>query len=295
MKNLLLLLTTFPALVLAACSGSGGNGGGADGFGFLTLEITDAPIDHALVEEAVIWVDRITINRESSADEGDDGDDGWLTLYEGTPVEISMLELTNGITRVLLSAERLPAGEYGQIRLRVTDAHIELVNGNLYTTDDGSLHLTSQGTSGFKVFVEPPLEVRDGVDEDLLLDIDLSKTFRPVPANDPLNANTFHMHPVIRAVQLDGTGELTGVVTMNDGMGGFSPVEMASVYVLPPGETDLDDSIASTATDANGNYTVLGVPAGTVDVLARKDTLSALEPAVVIQADEVTVVDLVIE
>ncbi|TDJ74905.1 MAG: DUF4382 domain-containing protein [Planctomycetota bacterium] len=289
MKNLLLLLAATPALVLASCSSGGG---GTSGFGFLTLDATDAPIDHALVEEAVIWVDRITIHRESTAD---DSVDGWLTLYEGSPVELNLLDLTNGITRTLLSAKRIPVGEYRQLRLLVTAAHIELVNGNLYTTDDGSLHLTSQGTSGFKVFVEPPLEVRDGFDENLLLDFDLTKTFKPIPANEPLNANSFKLHPVIRAVQLEGTGELTGIVTEDDGMGGFTPVESASVYILPPGVTDLDDSIASTATNADGNYTVLGIPAGMVDVLARKDELSALAEAVVIQAGEVTVLDLVIE
>lgn len=289
MKYFPLLLAATPALALASCSGGSGD---ASGSGFLTLEATDAPIDHALVDEAVIFVDRITIHAQATAN---DNVDGWLTLYEGSPVELSLLELSNGITQTLVNAERVPAGEYRQLRLHVTDAHIELVNGNLYTTDDGSLHLTSQDTSGFKVFIEPPIVVRDGFDENLLLDIDLGKTFKPVPANDPLNANSYKLHPVIRAVQLEGTGELTGVVTMDDGTGGFTPVEHASVYVLPPGVTDLDDSIASTATDAEGNYTVLGVPAGTVDVLAKLDELSALAEAVVIQADEVTLVDLVIE
>ena len=95
-----------------------------------------------------------------------------------------------------------------------------------------------------------------------LVDFDLSKTFKPVPANDPMNANKFKLHPVIRGVNLGNAGEIRGIVTGNDGRGAQVPVAGADVFVLLPGETDRESSIASTLTDRDGNYAVLGLLEG---------------------------------
>src|SRR5206468_12017577 len=100
----------------------------------------------------------------------------------------------------------------------------------------------------------------------VLLDFDRTQTFHPVPADDPLNATRYTLHPVIHVTNLGPAGGLQGTVTQDDGSGGTIPVEAATVYVLPPGETDPSLSIASTGTDAQGAYAFLALPPGTYDV-----------------------------
>jgi hypothetical protein len=274
--------------VLASCSGGGGGGGASSGTGTLTITATDAPLDHAMVNEARIWIDAITIHREA------DAESGFLTLYEGAPIEMNLLQLNNGVVQTLVQ-EDLPAGSYRQLRLFVDRARLVLVNGNVYTTDDGTLTMPSLAQSGFKVFVDPPVQIVDAASTTLLLDFDLSKTFHPIPNNEPLDATTYSLHPVIRAANVSTTGEVRGVVTTGDGQGGFTPVEMATVYVLPPGEGDVGNSVASTFTTSTGHYALLGVAPGTYDVLATKDGLDGRVNAQVVLAGSATVVDVVVD
>jgi hypothetical protein len=267
------------------CGGSSGGGGGGGGTGTMSLSATDAPIDHTMVDEAVIRVDKIRVHPEA------DAEGGFITLYDGDPIELNLLELHNGITAELVTAD-VPAATYRQIRLHVESARLRLVNGNVYDTEDGSLHLTSQDTSGFKVFIDPPVAVISGFSTELLLDVDLSKTFLPIPADDPLEADTYSLHPVIRVANLSTSGEIRGVVGTDDESGGVVPRADATVYILPPGETDTANSIASTATEADGEYAVLGLPAGTYDVLATQADLEGRVDGVTVSVGSVTVVDI---
>lgn len=274
-------------LALSACSGGGGSGmTGGGGGGTISLSATDAPFAFDIVTEAKISVDRITILPG-------DGDDGPIVLYEGNPVELDLLALRNGVTRALVTQHDLPAGDYRQLRLRVVDARLVLTNGNVYTTDDGTIHLSSQGTSGFKVFVDPPIEVLRDHDAAVLLDFDMTHTFHPIPANDALSANRFNLHPVIHVSNLGETGGIQGHVLRDDGAGGTDPVASATVYVLPPGETDPSQAVATTGTNAQGGYAFLGLVPGTYDVRAVKEADEAAVAGVVVTVAHVTPVDVV--
>ena len=266
------------------CSDSGGGGG----VGTISVLATDAPLDHSQVSEATIRVDEIRIHADANAQ------GGFLTLYDGEPIEMNLLELNNGITQELVKAD-LPAGAYRQLRLHVESATLRLVNDNVYDTEAGTLHLTSQDTSGFKVFIDPPIVVFKALTTELLLDVDLSKTFLPTPSDDPLTATSYSLLPVIRVANLSTSGEIRGVVTTDDGLGGFVPMEAASVYIMPPGELDTLNSVASTATDVDGAYAVLGLAAGTYDVLATKDALEDRVDGAIVSVGNVTVVDLTLQ
>ncbi len=278
------------ALILSLCSCSSGGSGaqGSAGDGTLVLSVTDAPFDHSIVDEAVIDVDKIRIHADANAGSG------FLTLYDGAPITFDLLDLTNGLTQELVQAQ-VPAASYRQIRLHVASAYLKLTNGNLYTTDDGSLKLTSQDTSGFKVFVDPPVVVQAGFSTELLLDFDLTKTFKGIPANDPENATSFKLMPVIRAANLSTSGEIRGLVTEDDGAGGQIPAPNATVYILPPGETDLGNSLANTSTGADGLYAVLGLPAGSYDVVATKAALQDRLDGVVVSVGSASVADLFVQ
>jgi hypothetical protein len=253
-----------PALaLLAGCSGggSGGGGGSGDGTGTLTLLATDAPFAHDIVESASISITEVRIHGEA------DAEDGFETLYDGEPIEFDLLQLQDGVTRELFRVD-LPAGTYRQLRLVLSDARLELENGNVYTTDDGTLKLTSQATSGFKIFIDPPLEVVTDLARTVLLDFDLTKTFLPIPANDAENATRYNLLPVVHVANLSDSGVLRGRVTRDDGAGNQVPVDGATVYVLQPGELDLTNSLRTTGTRPTGGYALLGLEAGTYDVVA---------------------------
>ncbi len=284
------LILSFLALLVGSCSGSGGSdgSGGSRLEGKLVVEVTDAPISHSLVEEARITVDKVSLHQEEGAESG------FVEIFEGRPLEFDLLDLRNGAAEGLAQAV-VPAGTYGQIRIRLSDAYLRLTNGNEYSVSAGTLQLTSQGTSGFKVKVEPPVEVVSGISTSLLLDFDLTKTFKPVPANDPLTATRYHLHPVIRAANRSFAGDLRGRVGTLDGQSNLVPVEMATVLVLPPGVSDPDQSLASTATEADGSYAILALPEGVYDVRASFDLLEAVRADVPISAGSVTQVDLLLK
>ena len=284
MKNRSIACSLALAVLLAACGG----GGGGSATGILSLTATDAPIDHSMVEEALIRVDLVRAHSSAS------GESGFKEIYDGDPIELDLLDLRNGVVQELGEAE-VPAGDYRQVRLRVASAELRLTNGREYSTSDGSLHLTSQGTSGFKVFIDPPVRVLGGARTELLLDIDLTKTFLPVPADDPMNADSFQLHPVIRAANVAETGEVRGLVLAEDPPGAPTPVADATVYLLLPGEPDPANHVASTVTETDGAYAFLGVQPGHYDVAATGGGLAGRTDAVEVAAGNVSIVDVVLE
>jgi len=283
MNRILLTLALSPFL-LAACSSGNGDSGSGGGTGTISLSVTDVPFAYDVIDEATITVDRITVAPGANATSG------FTTLYEGAPITMDLFSLRDGVTMDLVDSP-LPAGDYRQFRLHVTSARLVLTNGNVYTTDDDTIHLTSQDTSGFKVFVSPPIHISDGETEEVLLDFDLSQTFLPIPAADALTATSYNLLPVVHVTNLGAVGGIQGVVTFDDG-GGPLPVEDATVYVFHPGQTDPEDSVASTGTNALGEYTVLAVAPGTYDVMAIHGVDTATVTGVVVVTGAVTTVDI---
>lgn len=249
------------SLLLSACSGGGAGASpaGSGAKGSLRVLATDKPFDHSLVEEARVTVDRVRAHVES------DAQSGFVELYDGAPFEVDLATLRNGVTRLLSSGD-LPSGTYTQFRVHLTAGTLRLVNGNEYSTAAGTLKLTSQEKSGYKILLDPGVEVVAGEEETVMLDFDLTKTFKPVPASDPANAQRFMLQPNVRAAVMSRTGNISGTITGTAGL-----LDDAVIYVMSPGEDDPEQSIASTATDATGSAVVLGLPPGTYDLLVVHD------------------------
>jgi hypothetical protein len=274
------------AFALAACGGGSGSPDSPSGFGTLELRVGDAPFAHGMVEEATIGVDTIRVRRDDASG------GGFVTLYDDVPIEIDLLALRDGVTQSLATAQ-VPAGAWDQIRLVISSAYLRLTDGDEFSTDVGNLHLTSTGTSGLKLNVDPPLQVIDGVATTVLLDIDLTKTFHAVPGDDLFNASFYQLHPVVHVVSLSESGEFRGTVTESDGAGGFVGIANATVYVLASGEPDLANALQTTATTGDGSYAVLGVMPGTYDLLAEEGSRQVRSNGHSVAAGSVTVVDFV--
>lgn len=273
---------TFALGLLAACGGGGGGGGNA-GPGSLEVLATDSPFAHEIVESADIWVREVRIR----------GGGGFTTLYDGPAVQLDLANLRNGLVRQLVQAD-LPAGSYDELRLTVERSRLELVDGDVFDSDLGSMNLTSTATAGLQLEIDPPLQISSGVARTLLLDFDLTKTFHAVPGADPLNASSYNLMPHVWVSVMSETGELRGVVREDDGSGGLVGVADVTVYLLAPGELDPQNALRSTATEADGSYALIGVMPGTYDVLAELGTRQARLDGEQVFVGSVSTVDFVL-
>lgn len=267
--------------LLTACGGGGSSG--PSGSGTVDILATDAPFAHDIVVSADVWVREVRIR----------GNGGFTTLYDGTPIQLDLVNLRNGLTRQLVSAQ-VSSGSYDQIRLILERSRLELVNGDVFDSDLGTLNLTSTDTAGLRLNIQPPLAVGDGVARTVLLDFDLCKTFHAVPGNDPLGATSYSLMPVVHVSNESDSGEVRGVVREDDGAGGLVGVADVTVYLLLPGETDPQNAVRTTATEAGGAYALIGVPAGSYDLLAELGSRQQRSDGHAVLVGSVTDVDFVL-
>jgi hypothetical protein len=244
-KNVFLLLAATLILIAGACNEIKTG----DGNGRIVLKVTDAPFDISNIESALVKIVKVEIRKA-----GDGISDGnpFLTLSEDT-VTLDLIDLRNGVTETLLDLE-IPTGTYDLVRLYVDEAGLKMKDSEeIYT-----VKVPSGSQTGIKIFLHPGLEVSEGNLEEVLLDIDLAKSF--VLRGNPVHNNGFIFKPVIRAANMAMAGSIRGLVTDTAGV----KIGEATVWVEK-------DTVLSTAfADTLGYYAILGVPAGTWTVAATK-------------------------
>lgn len=256
-KRFLSLTAVVVALgaILTSCESLWNDTGDGD-TGTLTVLLTDAPFPADLVAEANVTIDSLSIREKG----GGDGDP-FLTLSTNQRT-FDLLDLRNGVTEALAELD-IPIGTYNLLRLYISDAGVVLKNGDPFPLD-----VPSGDESGLKLFIRPDLLV--GTDErvEILLDIDVSKSF--VVQGQPYSGEGitgFIFKPVVRVVNNTAAGSVKGQVTdAND-----APVAGAQVSAL------LDTVISHTFTDATGAYALIGLLADTYTLSATAagyDTVS---------------------
>lgn len=213
--------------------------------------------------------DEATQQCVAEVEDGDDGDDGdaeddddehgdddggspWVVVFEGEK-EFNLLDLRNGRTDLLADVE-IPAGRYTQMRLIVTEGEVTLIDGRVFP-----LRVPSGAQTGIKLHLE--FDVDEDEETQLLLDVDLSRAFRPIPAghiDDPSTIRGFQFSPSVamRLINLLQAGSLSGAVTTAvDGVA--SPLAGVSVTAF-----DGDEEVSATTTEADGTYVLAGLPTG---------------------------------
>lgn len=218
-------------LLIAGC----GTDSGGTGMGSMTVEMTDAPIDSA--DAVNVFIERVEVNNS------EDEEEGWVTLSEPQQ-EYNLLELTNGATEVIGSAD-LEAGTYPQIRLVLSrEGHSVEVDGEVH-----EMFVPSGAQTGIKLNIDA--EIEEDIEYVLLLDFDASRSVVEAGANQQ---NPYILKPVIKAKEKAITGNIEGVVDQAEAR----PV----VYAIAN-----EDTLASTIADtSNGEFRLIGLEEGSYDV-----------------------------
>jgi hypothetical protein len=227
-------------------SGSGGGGGGS-GNGTVAVAITDDPYPYYVFDRISIKVSKIEIKDSS-------GNYTTIEDWGATPGSFEVLGLMNGrVTQ--MAAKSVPAVTYTAVRLTIPRASA--------FTIDGSEHDSNAPMNGV---VELPVSFApQGQDVGIIFDLNLEKSLAvqasvaPILSAESVSGVAFA--PVGRAAVVGSGGAIQGTVldpNMFNAPG-------ATVRCLAA-----DGSIfATTATDANGGFAFIELPAGTYTLEAE--------------------------
>lgn len=245
MKKLLFAIFA-AALLVTGCNKEINSKGGP---GWLSVKITDDPLDINTIESAEITISKIEI-RKAGADE----EAPFLELPM-EPVTINVFELRNGLTEELVNLE-VPQGDYDLVRIYVDEATLKLKD----IAEPFNMKVPSGQQTGIKVFVDPGIHVEGGISAELLLDFDLANSF-VMRGHDAHNG--FIFKPVIKATNTSVAGRIEGTVKDNSA----EPVAIENAdLVLKNGTTE----VGTAKTDATGFYAFPGVLPGTYSITVTK-------------------------
>jgi hypothetical protein len=256
------------AVAAVACSDS-------DGSGKLTVQMTDAPFPYSEVSAVNVFVVRIDARTTdaTTAEAENTASTGWTTI--ATPNRlINLMSLQGGVTTNLGTTE-LSTGTYNAFRLVIDPAQsgVTLKSGAAVNTT-----FPSAAQSGIKINLDQPVEVTEDSSV-MILDFDIGKSF--VMKGNSIAQNGLNFKPVIRAVATELTGGLSGTVRADSPTG--STMADVTVEVLTAGSvlttTDPAAIVASTKTDANGNFIFKFLLPGTYVVRATPATSTTYLPA----------------
>lgn len=243
--------------------------------GSVTISLTDAPFPHDLVEEVNVTIDKISfkISDDENTDEVTEETENESEFIVLTvDKKFNLLELGNGESEILGDLD-IPAGEYSEIRMHVTEAKIKLTEGG----EEFDIKIPSGSSSGLKIKIKPSLVVTEGEEYQILLDFDVSRSFIATGNNGNKKKITgFMFKPVIRAVNVALTGGLSGIVEEDDDNETVDLIKNAHIYILSP--EDETDTIATGKTNKEGFYKIIGVPGGTYNVSCEKEGYESVEP-----------------
>jgi hypothetical protein len=222
--------------------------------GRVVVKLTDAPFPIDLVDKALVTIDKIEIRKASDIlMEEDEAVNPFIVLSQQTQ-QFNLLDLRNGITADLLTMA-IDTGKYDLIRLHVTEAQMILKDGTTFK-------LKVPG-NGIKININQGLVVEGGVTNEVLMDFDVSKSFAIQGNIKAKNGITgFIFKPVVRVVSEHKSSVISGKVVDTKG----APIAQASVELIQ-GDTILTSSL----TNESGEYTMIGIPAGTFKMACTKE------------------------
>lgn len=207
-KFVLAILSLSVIFSLTACSSGGdagttvaGGGRGGAEFGFLTLSITDAPIDKA----TEVWVqfDGLELMPKSDSPNQEP-----ILITFDEPMSINLLELQGDKSKTLLSNEILPTGIYSWLNLKVTASNDGLLDSYI-KFGDGTVHeldIPSGSEVGLKI--KGGLEIIANTSSEKTIDFNLRKSVINTGADE------FKLKPTIKLISNNRSGTIEGTIKL---------------------------------------------------------------------------------
>lgn len=250
-RSTLMITVLAGALALGAC----GDDSTGNQLSELNIQLTDAPGD---LVEARVQITQIILQ----------GTGGSANLLDDATAFVNLLDLSGGTTADLVT-ETVSAGTYSQLRFVINEACIETNDGQIFATSDaaatecggprvGTLNCPSCQQTGIKVNLPGGAVTLDDDTEILVVDFDVSQSF----GREAGASAMWVMHPVLTATNVEFSGTIAGTVTLADGVtipecGGAARDLSAFIPTA-----SADEMLKSGATDAEGEYRISFVSAG---------------------------------
>ena len=190
-----------------------------------------------------------SVTDDSTSDAGD-SDGPFMTIMD-EEMTFNLLDLQGGVTASLASST-LPAGNYTQVRLIVSSGQVVLKTGEVF-----DLNVPSGAQTGIKLRID--FDILPDDITTLLLDMDLSKAFVPIPGGQSSTITSFQFKPsqAVRIVILEATGSASGTIVGDGG----DPLGGVTVTALLEGT-----EITSTATAEDGTFVLAGLEPGVYSI-----------------------------
>ena len=251
-------------LGLAACGGGGGDSSNASGV--LKLGITDAPVDAA--DAVVVQFTGVELKPTNG---------NAFSVQFAAPKSIDLLAQQGTQRAMLLDGERVPAGEYEWMRLKVNAD--PGVAGDSYVTVDGAqceMRIPSGAETGLKLV--RGFTVGVGTITDFTIDFDLRKSVVRPPGQHAMTEScggqAYLLKPALRLVDNLQVGTISGrvdptLVALKCGADAtLSKVAPGNVYLYgpytgtPPASVDDVDGDAGDGEDPITSAMVVSGAAG---------------------------------
>ncbi|MDZ4805097.1 MAG: DUF4382 domain-containing protein [Candidatus Eisenbacteria bacterium] len=180
-----------------------------DGFGRVTVRITDAPaVDLTDISNLYVTFDRLVVFPEADSIPADTTGDGPERIEILTsPITFDLLSLTNGLSEALGQAD-LPAGNYRRLVLDLAPDGAWLIEAN------GDSH-DVKVPSG-RLIIKTDFTVEDGENTEVLLDFDVAASLRLKQTGN----GKYILRPVLRQLPaLRDAGSIAGQVLVQTATG----------------------------------------------------------------------------
>ncbi|MBF0297551.1 MAG: DUF4382 domain-containing protein [Oligoflexia bacterium] len=225
----------------------------------LILKLTDAPFPLDYFETVEVTISRIEMHKSSDNDTNFE-----IMLNEAKT--FNLLDLRGGVTQNLVNKE-IPKGTYTKIRMIVDGGRVVLKDGREF-----NLKVPSGAQTGIKIQLDPALEVSTKLSYELILDFDISKSFKVQGGQNKISdINGFIFSPVIKVANESVSGRISGNI-LSDSCTAIDNLDNQPLNNAFVSAINADGLvIATNATNESGSFALIGLKPGTYNVLVEKD------------------------